>query len=126
MEDEAIDTVFQSIPSMDSLLEHPRESYMEFMRALTTRSTLVNILFSGSRQSVLMAKLEPKIKAAIFSKHPEYQNDLGNEILLTLLIQGSAYAFTMYQSQGPDKVLEYLGAISECLITGMMNRRQPG
>lgn len=118
LEDEAIDTIFNSIPHVNSLLENPGEGCRELFDALTSQSALVGILFSGTRQPLLISKLEPKVKAAVFSAHPEYQGDLEKEILLTVLVQGNAGAFAAYRQADQQRVIDVLAKISECLARG--------
>lgn len=115
LEDEVIEAIFQSIPHVSDLTENPRQGCQGLLEALTSQNSLVDILFSGSRQPLLVAKLEQKIKAAIYSGHPEYEGSLETEVLLTVLIQGNASAFSMYKTKDPQKVIEILGKITECL-----------
>lgn len=118
LEQEAIETVFQSIPHVNSLLENPAEGCYELFNALSGQSALVNILFSGSRQPLLISRLEPKLKAAVYSEHPEYEGDLEKEVLLTVLIQGNAGAFSAYRHADQRQVIDILARISECLAKG--------
>lgn len=115
LEDEVIEAVFQSIPHVNDLTENPRQGCQDLFEALTSQNSLVDILFSGSRQPLLVAKLEQKIKTAIYSGHPEYEGCLEAEVLLTVLIQGNASAFSMYKTKDPQKVIGILGKITECL-----------
>lgn len=118
LEEEAIETIFQSIPHVNSLTENPADGCRELFNALSSQSALVNILFSGSRQPLLISRLEPKIKAAIYAAHPEYRGDLEKEILLTVLIQGNAGAFSAYRHEDQRQVIDVLAKISECLTKG--------
>lgn len=115
LEDEVIEAIFNSIPHVNDLMENPRQGCRDLFEALTSQNSLVDILFSGSRQPHLIAKLEQKIKADIYSGHPEYEGSLETEVFLTVLIQGNASAFSMYKNQDPQRVIEILGKITECL-----------
>lgn len=118
LEQEAIESIFQNIPHVNSLLENPAEGCRELFGALSSQGALVNILFSGSRQPLLISRLEPKIKAAVYSAHPEYEGDLEKEVLLTVLIQGNAGAFSAYRHADQQQVIDILARISECLAKG--------
>ncbi len=118
LETQAIEEIFTSIPHVNSLLENPSEGCRELFDALSGKGTLVNILFSGSRQPFLIAKLEPKIKAAVFDAHPEYRGDLEKEVLLTFLVQGCACAHATYGHADQELLVHILGKISECLAKG--------
>lgn len=118
LEEEAIETVFQSIPHVNSLMENPAEGCRELFGALASQGALVNILFSGSRQPLLISRLEPKIKAAVYAAHPEYRGDLEKEVLMTVLVQGNAGAFATYRHADQQKVIDILARISECLAKG--------
>lgn len=118
LEEEAIETVFQSIPHVNSLMENPAEGCRELFDALASQGALVNILFSGSRQPLLNSMLEQKIKASIIASHPEYQGDLEKEVLLTVLVQGNAGAFAAYRHADQKQVINTLAKISECLTKG--------
>ncbi len=115
LEEEAIETVFQNIAHINSLLENPTEGCLELFDALSNRGTLVNILFSGSRQPLLLSGLETKIKAAIFATHPEYQGNLEKEVLLTVLLRGCSGAFSAYSHADQQQLIDVLARISECL-----------
>lgn len=116
LEDEVIEAIFNSIPHVNDLTENPRQGCQDLFEALSSQNSLVDILFSDSRQPHLIAKLEQKIKAAIYTGHPEYEGSLETEVLLTVLIQGNASAFSMYKTKEPQKVIEILSRITECLV----------
>lgn len=115
LEEEAIETIFQNIPHVNSLTENPADGCRELFNALSSQGALMNILFSGSRQPLLISRLEPKIKSAIYAAHPEYQGDLEKEILLTVLVQGNASAFAAYRHADPQQVIDILAKISDRL-----------
>lgn len=118
LEEEAIESVFQNIPHVNSLMENPAEGCRELFSALSSQGALVNILFSGSRQPLLVSMLEPKIQAAICESHPEFKGDLEKEVLLTVLVQGCSSAFSTYKYADQKQLIDILARISECLTRG--------
>lgn len=118
LEGEAIESVFQNIPHVNSLMENPAEGCRELFSALCSQGALVNILFSGSRQPLLVSMLEPKIKTAICESHPEFKGDLEKEVLLTVLVQGCSSAFSTYKYADQQQLIDILARISECLTRG--------
>ncbi|HJC57533.1 MAG TPA: TetR/AcrR family transcriptional regulator [Candidatus Eisenbergiella intestinipullorum] len=93
MEDELIDNIIGSIPHPDTLLEDPEQATLEIFGAFSSQTRLLEILFSGSRRSVLIGKLESRIRELMLRKYPHYENDPEKEVLITFLIQGSFHAY---------------------------------
>lgn len=118
LEEEAIESIFQNIPHVNSLLENPAEGSRELFNAFSSQGALVHILFSGSRQPLLVSRLEPKIKAAICETHPEFQGDLEKEVLVTVLVQGCSSAYSTYKNADQKQLIDILSRISECLTRG--------
>ena len=100
MENELIDNIISSIPHPDTLLDDPEQATLEIFGAFSGQTRLLDILFSGSRRSVLIGKLESRIRNLMLRKYPDYEGDLEKEILITFLIQGSFHAYLQLSGSG--------------------------
>ena len=120
MEDELIDNIIGSIPHPDTLLDDPEQATLEIFGAFSSQTLLLDILFSGSRRSVLIGKLESRIRDLMLRKYPDYEGNLEKEILITFLIQGSFHAYLKHsgadRSNGPQAVR---------FIASLVKRLQP-
>ena len=76
MEDELIDNIIGSIPHPDTLLDDPEQATLEIFGAFSSQTRLLDILFSGSRRSVLIGKLESRIRDLMLRKYPDYEGNL--------------------------------------------------
>ena len=120
MEDELIDNIIGSIPHPDTLLDDPEQATLEIFGAFSSQTRLLDILFSGSRRSVLIGKLESRIRDLMLRKYPDYEGDLEKEVLITFLIQGSFHAYLKHS--GPDRGN---GPAAVRLIAALVKRLQP-
>lgn len=117
LENETIDMILSDIPHPEYLITKPRQSVEMLAVAFISQSRLIDILFSDSRASVLVYKLETKIKEHIFTIYPEYKNDLEKDILLTILIQGNFYAFLAHHKDtNTQQLIEIVGKINEQIL----------
>lgn len=116
LENEALEAILRDISSPDDLLLSPRESSRRLYEAILAQGELFFTLFSGSRQAVLLNKLEYRLKEKICAKCPEYRNSLEFDILMTVLIQGCSQAFLNYRNQDVNRVIHILGYVSERLL----------
>ena len=120
MENELIDNIISSIPHPDTLLDDPEQATLEIFSAFSGQTRLLDILFSGSRRSVLIGKLESRIRNLMLRKYPDYEGDLEKEVLITFLIQGSFHAYLKHS--GPDRGN---GPAAVRLIAALVKRLQP-
>lgn len=115
LEDQAIDQLFQGIPHPEDLLLHPAEGVATLVRGILNQGQLFHTLFSHSRQSVLIDKLERRVRELTRTRRPDFSTTLEEEIMLTVLIQGNFHAFLRYQDQDFRRVIRCLGEISQTL-----------
>lgn len=87
------------------------------MAAISAQGSLFQTLFSGTRQGVLLEKLDNRLKEQIYLLHPEYKESLDTQLILSVLIYGDFYAFIKHQKEDTDLVIETLGKINECLVS---------
>lgn len=116
LENEAIDTVLNSISHPECLVTNPKQGVRSLSAAIRSQNELFSILFAPPRNVVLLNKIETALRARIFGIFPEFQNNLEMELLLTVLIHGCFTAFVSHHDADPDTVIEILGKFNECLI----------
>lgn len=116
LENEAIEAMLNDIPHPEDLILHPKNGIAELTAAILNPGKLFDILFSGSRKSVLLDRLESNLKNRIYRDFPEYETSLEKRLILTFLIQGSFHAFLSHQQENYHEVIGILGNITECLI----------
>lgn len=116
LENEAITSVLNDIPHPEYLVTHPKQGVLELTSAFLRQGNLFNILFSGTRQGILIERIENNLKEKIYSIYPEYKTNLEKELLLSVLIHGNFRAFTSHADEDFDKVIAILGNISEWIM----------
>lgn len=117
LENETIDMILADIPHPEELISRPRQSSIALSAAFISQKQLIGTLFSGSRASIFVAKLEYKIKNKIYGICPEYRNDLEKDIILTYIIQGSFHTFmTQFQSVDTQRLADIVGEINERIL----------
>lgn len=119
LENETIDRILSDIPHPEYFLTKPKQSVEMLAIAFISQSRLIEILFSDTRASILVYRLEKKLKECIYSIYPEYKNNLEKDVLLTILIQGCFYAFfAHYKDTDTKKLIEIIGQVNEQILGG--------
>lgn len=116
LENEAIETILNDLPQPENLFTDPKKWIRDLTVALQNPGKIYDILFSGSRKTVLLERLEYNIKNHIYRDFPEYKDNLEKELLFTFLIQGSFHAFLSHPKEDSRQVIDVLGDISQCLM----------
>ena len=124
MENELIDNIIGSIPHPDTLLDYPEQATLEIFSAFSGQTRLLEILFSGSRRSVLIGKLESRIRELILRRYPDYEGNPAREVLITFLIQGSFHAYLKHAGSGRDGDRDN-GQETVRFIASLVKRLQP-
>ncbi len=101
-------------------LEHPeyvftniKEFEYELFCAYISQESLLQTLFSGSRENQLIYKIEESLKETIFEVQPDYKDNVIANIILTYGIYGAFYTFKKYRKFGDKKVIEVIANLSE-------------
>lgn len=118
LEKEAVDMVLKNIPHPESLITDPKQGTVEIAFALASQGKLFDTLFSDSRATILVDRLEQGLKEKIYSMYPEYKNNLEWDILLTVIIQGCFHAFASHSNDTDiNNLIEIIGNINERILT---------
>ena len=124
LEYELIDDIFSGLSDPSELLEDPERFNEELYTLMVAHESLLGILFSGSRAGILADMLEKRLKAYIFSIHPQYREDLTYNVILTYLIQGAYQAYMQYREHDPKEVLLIINTVASSVLR-MHRSRQP-
>lgn len=121
LEDELIRNVINSIPDPELIITDTPKGFAEYSSAILSQSGLFHILFAGSRRTVLLEKLDYEIKKLIHEKMPKYKDSLEFDLLFTVLIHGTFDAFLTHTDKDVAQVIDILGNISNCMVSGYRN-----
>ena len=116
LENEAVDKMIGDIAHPEYLLSKPKEGLVELTNSIMLQGQLFDTLFSGSRQTRLLELLEERLKNRISELMPKGTDSLEFNLLFSVLIQGSFYAFLNYREYDFSKVIDILGNINDCVM----------
>ncbi len=90
IEQEIVLSIISSIPKdLDYTFQNPEVFTREVTLAFINYMPQITIIFSGKNQSHLASHLEKIIKKLIYSKYPDYKNNIEGNILLSYCIHGA-------------------------------------
>ena len=113
LETEVVSSIIQTLEQPGYLFDNTERATKELFLAFLSQNHLIQILFSGSRSSSLIYKIEQQLKKIFFQKHPEYKNDLSKNIGISYAIYGTYYSFMEHQNYDQEQVIFLLGRISQ-------------
>lgn len=102
--------ILEEVGHPEYLFIHPERFTRELYYAYLAREHLIHILFSGSRSSLLIVRIESSLKESISRLYPAFQEDAVANTLLTLEIYGEFYAFMKCRHFGDETVINILCA----------------
>lgn len=116
LENEFMDSIISELPHPESIITDPALATRELSDILLAKQDITNILFSGSRQSMLSEKIYNALMKYIISKYPNAERTLQKNIVLSIIIQGCFHAYQIFANDGNrDEVTEILGEVGTCL-----------
>lgn len=110
VENDIVDKVFKSLPHPECILSDSGLCALELFRAFNDNRPIINIIFSGSRRSFLIDKIEEKTKKIVFDKHPELKDDIKTNVIITYRIKGGYYTFLENSKYGYERIAEIIGS----------------
>ncbi len=116
LQNEAIDKMIDDIAHPEYIISKPKEGLFELANSILMQGQLFDILFSGSQQLHLLKLLEIKLKSRISELLQQETRSLEFDLLFSVLIQGSFYAFLNHKENDFTQIIEILGNINECII----------
>ncbi len=109
---EVIRNIVQNIKHPEEIVRDARQVRHEMIEAFYANIGLVMILFSGSQFSRMPERIESEIKALVFEKLPELQNDIITNVRITYQVMGGFYAFNKYGKEfGFDAVHQAIDSL---------------
>ncbi|MGN0662039.1 MAG: TetR/AcrR family transcriptional regulator [Faecalibacterium sp.] len=115
LEDELVETVLDGLSQLRASDFCDRTEWLtqELFRAFGENKREVTILFSDTRQSLFINRLEQSLRERVEKTDPGFWNDPVRRILLSFCVQGSYYAFANNSGQVDDKrLVQLLAAIA--------------
>ncbi len=116
IEDEIVATTINDMPHPEYLIQKPKEGLGDLVSAIHSRRPIMDIVFSGNRQSVLAEKIETSIKENIYKNFPELNYGSKADILLTVVIHGSFRAFQSHRDADIHELIEILSNLNESIV----------
>lgn len=118
LENEFFDSVITEINYLEALVFKPELATTELIKALSAKTHLIDILFSGSREGYYSIKLCAALRKIIDKQYPERVDDLQWNLVITILIQGCYHAVQMYSNgNNLEEITQILGKISKSLTS---------
>lgn len=113
LETEVVCSVIESISHPEAVFTDPKAFIRELFIGYLSQDSLIRILFSGNRSSLLITKIEAALKHLILDAYPQYREDPIANIILSYGIHGGYYAFAENRQYGVDQVVNVIALITE-------------
>ncbi|MCM1121860.1 MAG: TetR/AcrR family transcriptional regulator [Eubacterium sp.] len=113
LENQVAGEIIASLEHPENIFTKPKEFHRELFYAYMSQENVIRTLFSGSRSSQLLCKIEKSLKEIIFAMRPDYKDDAAANIVFTYAIYGSFYAFEKCRKFGDKEVIEIMAELSE-------------
>lgn len=110
LETQVAGDIVEEIGHSDYIFSHPEIFTRDLYCAYLAQEHLIHILFSGSRESLLIVRIEESLKQVIYRMYPEFRDNAVANTLFTLEIYGEYYAFMKCRHFGDEVVIDALVA----------------
>ena len=87
IEDSILSEILMELDVVDKFFENPQEYANKIFSAFVAHRAQLDLVFSGSRRSLLSDKLEMRIKESLFANFPDFYSR-ENSVILSFCIQG--------------------------------------
>lgn len=111
LENELVISIMSELNHPENVIENPISFNRELFEGCLSKNSLINILFSGTRSNLLIEKIEIALKKLIHTSHPQLENDIAQNIMLTYTIYGGYYAFFKNRKYGDEIVIDTIGEL---------------
>lgn len=112
LENEVVDSILEGLNYPEYMLENQAAFTRKLFECFLEKEALVGVLFSGSRSSLLIDKLENILKERIFLQSPQYRDNPEINIALTYSIYGGYYAFYKNRQFSNEKTVDIIGKLA--------------
>ena len=111
LENELVTSLMDELNHPENVIENPIAFNRELFEGCLSKNSLINILFSGTRSNLMIEKIEIALKKLIRTSHPQLENDIAQNIMLTYTIYGGYYAFFKNRKYGDEIVIDTIGEL---------------
>jgi AcrR family transcriptional regulator len=123
LETEVVQSIIEQMNHPDYVLSHPEIFHQELYEGYMAKSARISVLFSGTRSGILANKIEKSMKNLVFTKYPEYEDDVEKNITLTYCIYGAYFAFCESKDYNDKIVMDIISKLSDKLNDSMRKER---
>lgn len=113
LENEVVLSVIQSMSHPEYIWENAGEFTRQLVLGYLSQDHLIQILFSDSRSSLLVSKIEQSIKNMVTEKYPQYCLDPVQNMVLTYTIYGGYYAYMSSRNFDQEQILSVLVSLTQ-------------
>ncbi|MCM1046854.1 MAG: TetR/AcrR family transcriptional regulator [Clostridiales bacterium] len=113
LESKVASEIVANLERPEDIFTKPEEFNRELFYAYISQESLIQTLFSGSRSSQLLYRIEQSLKEIIFKIRPEYKENVIANVTLTYSIYGGFYAFEKCRQFGDNEVIEIMAALNK-------------
>lgn len=97
--------VAEQICHPEWILSAPKKFSNELICALKSQDSMIRILFSGLKESLLPRTLEKEMKKRLYVEWPRLRSDAQWNMLLTFLVMGGYYTYYRYSRMYSEKMV---------------------
>ncbi len=115
LQDKLVLDILAEIPHPERMYTDPASYSRGMMDAFNANKALTNILFSENEKHLIPEKLEKHIKDSIYKTYPDLKENIGFDIVLSMIINGSFHAYRNYMDKAPDVTAEWISRIAQLL-----------
>ena len=108
LESQVAADVLKTIGHTEYIFTQPDVFTRELYYAYLAQTNLINILFSGSREGMLVVRIEESVKESLYDLRPDLRGNATIDTLLTLEIYGQYYAYMKCRHFGDEAVIDVL------------------
>ena len=124
LETEFVTNILNQIPYTEFMIDDTKACVEKLFLALSSQKSILDILFSGNRFSVLAQRLERGMMEQFYEKYLERKDALDTNVIFSMLIQGCFHAYTSYATdQNLHEIIEIIGNISDALVSSQRKNR---
>lgn len=113
LENEVVLSVIQSMDHPEYIWENAGEFARQLFLGYLSQDRLIQILFSDSRSSLFVSKIEQSVKEMVAEKYPQYCLDPVQNMVLTYTIYGGYYAYIKSRNYDQEQILSVLVSLTQ-------------
>ena len=112
LETEVVVSIMENLSHPEDVLRNTAGFSRELFMGFLAKDSLIGILFSGSRSSVLTEKIAEGLRDLILRQYPQYADNPAFHTLITYRVYGGCYAFQESKTYGEELVIPLIGKLA--------------